>query len=235
MGKIFESTPGYITLPNSNLKPEYLYNSEIGYRQKFSSFNIEFGFFYNYLNDVLVKSDDTFYGNSTMNINGEVLKIQSIQNGAFARIYGFTASINYYFLNLFTFTSNISYNKGIELLDNGTEAPLRHAAPLFGNIGVNFKKNNLNLNLNYEFNGAIESNDLAPSEIEKSYLYALDEKKQPFVPSFGVLHLKTSYEFYKNFTLNLGLENILDKRYRPYSSGITAPGRNFIGSIKCSF
>ena len=121
------------------------------------------------------------------------------------------------------------------MLDNGTEAPLRHAAPLFGNMGIGFKKNNLNLNLNYEFNGAIESNDLAPSEIEKSYLYAIDEKGQPFVPSFGVLHLKTSYEFYKNFTLNLGLENILDKRYRPYSSGITAPGRNFICSIRCSF
>jgi hemoglobin/transferrin/lactoferrin receptor protein len=28
-----------------------------------------------------------------------------------------------------------------------------------------------------------------------------------------------------------GLENMLDKRYRPYSSGISAPGRNFVISL----
>jgi hemoglobin/transferrin/lactoferrin receptor protein len=235
MGKIFESTPGYMTVPNANLSPEYLYNSEIGYRQKMNSFEIECGVFYNYLNHVLVKRDGTYNGSSSLNFNGENLKIQSIQNGAFARIYGLTASANYQFLNHFKFSSNISYNKGTETLDNGEEAPLRHAAPLFGNIILVFKKNHFNANINYEFNGAIESKDLAPSEIEKSYLYALDEKGLPFVPSFGILNLKTSYEFYKNITLNVGLENILDKRYRPYSSGITAPGRNLITSIRYNF
>jgi hemoglobin/transferrin/lactoferrin receptor protein len=235
MGKIFESTPGFITVPNANLKPEYLYNSEIGYRQKIKNFDIELSVFYNYLNDVLVKRDDTYNGNSTINFNEENLKIQSVQNGAFARIYGLTASINYQFLNYFKFTTNVSYNKGIEVLDNGNEAPLRHAAPLFGNMILAYNKNNFNANINYEFNGSIDSSSLAPSEIEKSYLYALDEKGLPFVPSFGVLNLKTSYELYKNITLNLGLENILDKRYRPYSSGITAPGRNLITSIRYNF
>jgi hemoglobin/transferrin/lactoferrin receptor protein len=121
------------------------------------------------------------------------------------------------------------------VLDNGNEAPLRHAAPLFGNMILAYNKNNFNANINYEFNGSIDSSSLAPSEIEKSYLYALDEKGLPFVPSFGVLNLKTSYELYKNITLNLGLENILDKRYRPYSSGITAPGRILITSIRYNF
>ncbi|MFT7154314.1 MAG: hemoglobin/transferrin/lactoferrin receptor protein, partial [Alteromonas macleodii] len=32
-----------------------------------------------------------------------------------------------------------------------------------------------------------------------------------------------------------GVENISDQRYRPYSSGIVAPGRNFILSLKARF
>jgi hemoglobin/transferrin/lactoferrin receptor protein len=34
--------------------------------------------------------------------------------------------------------------------------------------------------------------------------------------------------------VNTGVENILDYRYRPYSSGIVAPGRNFIVSFRVS-
>ena len=32
-----------------------------------------------------------------------------------------------------------------------------------------------------------------------------------------------------------GIENITDQRYRPYSSGITAPGRNFILAVRTAF
>jgi len=31
------------------------------------------------------------------------------------------------------------------------------------------------------------------------------------------------------------LENSIDQRYRPYSSGISAPGRNFILALKVGF
>jgi len=35
--------------------------------------------------------------------------------------------------------------------------------------------------------------------------------------------------------LSASLENITDQRYRTYSSGISAPGRNFIAAMKYSF
>jgi hemoglobin/transferrin/lactoferrin receptor protein len=44
--------------------------------------------------------------------------------------------------------------------------------------------------------------------------------------------MKAMYKFGDNFILTAGVENILDIRYRPYSSGIVAPGRNFIVGIK---
>ena len=159
----------------------------------------------------MVKRDDLFNNSNTLNVNNDVLKVQSIQNGAFAKIYGFTSSLSFQFLKYFKIKSNVSFNKGIEVLDNGSEAPLRHAAPLFGNFLVSFNKNKWNANCIYEYNGSIKSKDLAPSEIEKSYLYALDSNGLPYVPSWGTLHLKTSYECFKNTTIYLGLENIFDK------------------------
>lgn len=68
------------------------------------------------------------------------------------------------------------------------------------------------------------------SEQEKDYIYAMDESGNPYQPSWYTLNLKISYQLLDNFELYLGVENITDQRYRPYSSGISAAGRNFIGS-----
>jgi hemoglobin/transferrin/lactoferrin receptor protein len=63
-------------------------------------------------------------------------------------------------------------------------------------------------------------------------LYALDENGNIYSPSWYTLNLKASYQLFDNLELYFGVENLLDQRYRPYSSGITAAGRNFIGSLR---
>ena len=82
------------------------------------------------------------------------------------------------------------------------------------------------------YNGKIAFDDLALSERGDTHLYAKDANGNPYAPSWWTLNLKLSYSFRKFFTLDGGVENILDKRYRPYSSGISAPGRNFILSVR---
>jgi hemoglobin/transferrin/lactoferrin receptor protein len=44
--------------------------------------------------------------------------------------------------------------------------------------------------------------------------------------------MKATYSFSKFLHVSAGLENIFDERYRPYSSGITAPGRNAILAVR---
>jgi hemoglobin/transferrin/lactoferrin receptor protein len=73
---------------------------------------------------------------------------------------------------------------------------------------------------------------MPPSEIEKPYLYATDKNGNPWSPGWLTLNLKLSYTIDGRYILNGGIENILDHRYRPYSSGIAAPGRNFILSAR---
>jgi hemoglobin/transferrin/lactoferrin receptor protein len=49
------------------------------------------------------------------------------------------------------------------------------------------------------------------------------------------LNLKVQYQLAALLMLSAGVENLTDQRYRPYSSGIVAPGRNFIVALKASF
>jgi len=43
------------------------------------------------------------------------------------------------------------------------------------------------------------------------------------------------YQFTNHFTVSAGIENITDERYRPYSSGLVAAGRNIVISFKAAF
>jgi hemoglobin/transferrin/lactoferrin receptor protein len=73
---------------------------------------------------------------------------------------------------------------------------------------------------------------MAPSETEKPYMYATDKNGNPWAPGWITLNFKVSYNMLKWVIINAGIENMLDSRYRPYSSGIAAPGRNFILSLR---
>ena len=80
------------------------------------------------------------------------------------------------------------------------------------------------------YNGEMSHDELSFSERSKTHIYAINENGQTYSPRWYTLSLMTNYEFNKNILLRIGIENMLDAQYRPYSSGIVAPGRGvFIG------
>lgn len=85
------------------------------------------------------------------------------------------------------------------------------------------------------YNGEIAYDDLALSERADTHLYAKDENGNPYAPSWVTANLKGSYQVVSFVGIDAGIENIFDKRYRAYSSGITAPGRNFIFTLRFKF
>jgi hemoglobin/transferrin/lactoferrin receptor protein len=66
-------------------------------------------------------------------------------------------------------------------------------------------------------------------------MYALNSQGDPYSPSWWTFNFKASYEISETLSMSAGVENILDVRYRPYSSGIVAPGRNFIVALRAYF
>lgn len=236
IAKVFDSTPGSVIVPNPTLNPEYIYSAELSIQHKFNfGLELEVTGFYSYLDNAMVRRNTTFNGLDSINYKGELSQVQSIQNAAFAKVTGLELAVKYDIGDQWKFSSYLTYTNGKEVLDNGTETPLRHAAPLFGHTHLQYNFNKIILELYANYNNEVSFENLAPSEIEKDYIYAVDDNGNPYAPSWYTINIKGNYMINKNFKLGIGIENITNQRYRPYSSGIVSAGFNLIGSVTCLF
>ncbi len=232
VGKIFDSEPGGVVVPNPDLEPEYAYNAEIGIQKNFNDKIVLKGAtFYTYLVDALVRRDYEFNGQSQMYYLGELSNVQAIQNAAKAFVYGFEFGADVYLTDNLSIDANLTITKGVEEEEDGTESPSRHVAPTFGDFHLIWKNQKLKIDAFINYNGEISFDDLAPSEQNKAYIYALDGNGNPYSPSWYTANLRTQYNITNALKVSLSVENISNQRYRMYSSGLTAAGRNIIASI----
>jgi hemoglobin/transferrin/lactoferrin receptor protein len=54
-------------------------------------------------------------------------------------------------------------------------------------------------------------------------------------PSWFTVNFRAGFFVEKHTQIQLGVENILDKNYRYFASGMSAPGRNFIVAVRYNF
>ena len=236
VGKIFDSEPGSVVVPNPNLKPEYAYNGELGATFNFENIvRIDITGYVTFLEDALVRRDFSINGQTEIIYQGELSIIQAIQNGGKAEIYGFEAGLEINFTKKLQFTSQYNYTGGFQLEEDNSKVAVRHVAPQFGNGHLIWKYKKLKLDAYANYNGQFTYEDLAPEEQNKAYLYALDKNGNPYSPSWYTLNFGAQYKITKAFQINTTLENITNQRYRTYSSGITAAGLNFIAAVSYRF
>lgn len=229
VGKIFDSEPGSVVVPNPNLEPEYAYNVELGIRRNFKDKVVLKGAtFYTYLVDALVRRDYQFNGQSQMEYGGELSNVQAIQNAAKAYVYGFEFGLEAFLTDNISISSNLTLTEGIEEESDGTDSPVRHVAPTFGDFHIIWKNQKLWTDLFLNYNGEIAYHNLASSERNKNYIYAVDSNGNPYSPSWHTLNLRSQYAISNALKVSFSLENMTDQRYRSYSSGIVAPGLNLI-------
>ncbi|MGJ5641698.1 TonB-dependent receptor plug domain-containing protein [Formosa sp. S-31] len=232
IGKVFDSEPGAVVVPNNGIKPEYAYTGDLGVRLNFSNVVIlDAATYYTILDHALVRRDFSLNGETEIEYNGEMSRVQAIQNAADARIYGFEAGIEVNFTEHLKLTSQYNILGGYET-EEDEKLPLRHAAPNFGNTHLKWNYGKFLVDVFANYNEEIAFEDLAPSETGKDYMYAIDENGNPYSPSWYTLNLRTQYQLSEAFRFTASLENITDQRYRPYSSGISAAGRNFIIAVQ---
>ncbi len=232
IGKVFDSEPGSVVVPNEALRPEYAFGGEVGLKLDFNKkLILDVSTYYTYLDNALVRRDSNLNGETEILYDGELSNVQSIQNASKAWIYGFEVGLKLLLSKHLEFLSQYSVIGGTEENDN-IEVPIRHVAPNFGNTHLVWKHNNLTLDAFANYNGELSFNQLAPSETVKDFIYAADANGNPFSPSWYTLNFRTQYKVNTNTTLTAALENITNQRYRPYSSGISAPGRNLVLALK---
>jgi hemoglobin/transferrin/lactoferrin receptor protein len=224
VAKIFDSEPGNVVVPNEDLKPEYLYNVDLGIIKKFDNLaKIEITGFYSYLVDAMVRKDYSLNGQDSIMYDGELSKVQAIVNTGSATIYGGSINVEFKIMRYLAFNTIVTAIIG----EDNTGEALRHAPPIYGSTNLAFEKHRLKVQIGANYNAKISCDNMAPSEQDKPYLYAADANGNPYSPGWWTLNFKGSYAFNERLITTFGVDNMLDYRYRAYSSGISAPGRNF--------
>ena len=236
IGKVFDSEPGSVVVPNPNLKAEYAYNAEVGITRKVDDFfEVDFLTYFTLLDNAMVRRNAMLNGLDSIMYDGQLSQVQSIQNAAFGKIWGVQADFELMLPGGFMLSSRFNYQKGTEELDDGTISPLRHAAPWFGTTKLCYKVKRTRLSLFANYSGEVAHSQMAQSEKAKAYIYAADHNGNPYSPAWYTINFRALIRASDMLSFSADIENITNQRYRPYSSGLVAAGINFIAGVKVNF
>lgn len=229
MSKLFDSGGGILIVANPNIKPEYAYNFELGINKIINQrYKFDLTGFYTIVENYLTQRDFKYNGQDTVTYDGNKYKVQAMQNTDRAYIYGFNAACQFDFNEHISFKSNLNYTFGrYSDVKNDTVVPLDHIAPVFGQSSLMFKAKRTDAEFFVRYNGKKALADYSPSG-EDNLQYATANG----MPAWFTLNVRAGYNLTKNLRVNFACENITDNRYRVFASGINAPGRNFIVSLR---
>jgi hemoglobin/transferrin/lactoferrin receptor protein len=228
MSKVFESST-YVVVPNPTLKAEYTYNFEMGISKVIQGkYKFDLTGFYTNLTNALVVADFKLDGIDSAMYNGSMTKVKATQNADNAYIYGVSAGVQFDFNERVSFKSVLNYTYGRYISSNlDTVIPLDHIAPMFGQTSLTYKAKGFDGDFFVRYNGKKSLADYSPSG-EDNLQYATVNG----MPAWFTLNIRLGASLTKNLRLNVACENLTDNRYRAFASGMNAPGRNFIMSLR---
>jgi hemoglobin/transferrin/lactoferrin receptor protein len=235
LAKVFESvvetgsTPGKLVVPNTNLKPETVYSGELGINYRYKD-NIQVSAlgYYSRIEHVIAILPATLNGSDTAFYNDNYVDVYSAQNANYGVIYGAEGSIKAQFLKHWIFASSINYTYG-RLYADGEEKPLDHIPPVYGKTSIQFTWKKLHTEFFSQYSGWKRLADYSDSG-EDNLAYATADG----MPAWVTYNLRIGYQFNSKLSAQVACENILDKNYRTFASNISAPGRNFIFTLRLS-
>ena len=228
IGKVFDSEPGSVVVPNNNLKPEYAYNFETSVLKYFNNrkFHTGINIYYTLLNNYITRDYFEVNNSPTIMYDGEEGTVVANVNKDNAYIVGSTFSFKGNINNTWHSKGSLTYTKG-KTYD--TKLPLSSIPPLFGNLEIGFEKERFQANLNWKFNAKKRLEDY-------NLIEGIDNLEQtPYNsitdsyfgnPKWNTFSVNANYKLSNSFTIFLNVDNILDTHYKEFASSISAPGRN---------
>lgn len=230
--KVFESVPGSVIVPNPNLKAEYAYNAELGLQYQFmkkSMFGVNL--FQTYLTNALTVQNGTFNGSDSVIYDGQMSQVLTTTNAGNAYVRGFEAFLQAQLTPSLQISGSYNYTLG-RIMTDTVPYPLDHIAPAFGKVSVRYTTlhNKLKLEGFAMYSGwkHLEDYNLVG---EDNYSYATPDG----MPSWYTLNLRANYNINNQLSVQVACENITDQNYRMFASNISAPGRNFILTLRGNF
>lgn len=229
--KVFDSSPGNVVVPNPGLTSEKTINGDLNMTKFFGSHvRAEVVMFGTNFYDAIVVVPATFNGQSVIDYSGTPSNVLSPQNKSKAYLYGYSLSFAADLTDQITITASHNYTRGRVKNIGAAETPLDHIAPAFGRVGIQYSTKKFRSELFTNFSGWKHLKDYSNSG-EDNLQYATAKG----MPSWYTINIRASYDLNTMFTVQAGIDNLLDLQYRTFASGINSPGRNIFGTVRVKF
>lgn len=228
IGKVFDPNPAQVVVPNQNLKPEYVYNLELGINKKFGErLHVGATIFNTIIRNAILRQEFLFNNQDSLEYEGVLSEVYANVNTGQAVIRGFNFELEADLNENFAFRSNLTYTYGRDITN---DVPLSHIPPVYGSSSVLSRFGKFRGELMLQYNGWKRLEDYGPGGEDN-----LSDATPLGAPSWFVVNIRTGYQFNPYFGIQFAVDNILDRHYRIFSSGVSAPGRNYIVTAKVSF
>ena len=242
VGKIRESN-GLLVVPNPSLFPEYAYNFELGLSKYFNQSKnyISIRGFTTLISRHIGRSEYIIFADTstpdinTILYNGE--EVQTIANNNLGNRYLYGASID----GNFSISDPLSIRGSLDLIKavkSNKYGPLPSISPAFGRLFLQYQKNDLLSHLSFQFSGKKDPNDYSlggEDGLEETPLLSGNPIIFAGSPAWSELSWLAQYQWRENTVFRIALDNIFDVHYRPFASGISAPGRNLKLGLNYTF
>ncbi|MBL0912927.1 MAG: TonB-dependent receptor [Bacteroidia bacterium] len=227
LGRVFDSNLGEIVIiPNKNIQPEYTINMDLGISKRVNAhFLIELNGFFTYMLNAVQLRPYSVNGQDSLEYDGTVSRIWANQNTGKAFITGLNLNMEARFNGNFSMQQTFTYTYG-RVIDS-VLVPMDHIAPFFGRTSLIYEGKKWRAEAYALYQGAKALRDYSASG-EDNLQYATPEG----MPGWYTLNLRASYSPVPQFQVQMACENLLDRRYRTFASGISSPGRNFSVTLR---
>ncbi len=223
-GKIREKS-GTLMIPDNNLKPEYSYNGELGFSGTFDGYiQLNGALFLSYIRDAITRTTAELNGTSLYVAGEDTLRLIKNYNAEEAVICGTSLNIISDLNSDISFKATFNYTYGKNLTDT---LPLSHIPPIYGITSVSYQLKKITNEIYVIYNGWKRMKDLNPYG-EDNIEFATGNG----FPGWFTLNARTTWKIDRQLSFMFAVENILDYFYMPFASGIAAPGRNFMISVR---
>jgi len=194
-------------IPNFELKPEKSFQYQLGYKLQGKKIRAEIFLYRNELYDLIVRN----------RVEGDSIErypVYQKENEERAYIQGVETSLDYTFTPTLSFSGSLTYTYGQNLTKN---EPVRRIPPLFGRLAAEYEYKNWWSNIEW----------LAATKQERLAQGDKDDNRIPEggTPGWNIFNINTGYSW-KFMSLDLRVQNLLNKDYRYHGSGVNGYGRS---------
>lgn len=224
VGKV-RAKDGYVIIPADSLSPERLYSAEVGgfWRTRDLKLTLQGSGFATVLMDAIQAVDTAYVATNgetieTLVAEGDTNRIQVNANIGRAFIRGVQWQTVYRAGDGWRFRATLNLTRG----RSASGEPIAHIPPAFGMLAAGRSGEWLTVNAQLRWSGRKRVEDYGPGTTDN-----LAEATAEGNPAWWTAGVDLDARLTERTTFSIGVHNLLDRHYKVFASGISAPGRDW--------